>query len=334
MTELEQEIAHLQKLQAKHRKNIHTLEETLANYGMARPLPLLNELDYEREQLRQVEERLARLAAQIETEEVFSVPAEPVRPPRQVPLRVTVPEPEMILIPAGEFLMGTLEADVYATAREYSIERKYIERELPRHKVFVQEFEIGKYPLTNFQYRAFVQDAGREPPGHWKGDKYPEGLHNHPVVSVSWYDAEDYCKWLSEKTGKSYRLPTEAEWEKAARGTDRREFPWGDEWDVSKCNTRDGGPGTTTPVDQYSPHGEGYYEVADMAGNVWEWCADWLNAYPGNPFPDEDYGETYKVLRGGSWNHGQVGARCAYRNWFEPRNRIEDVGFRCVRGSQ
>jgi formylglycine-generating enzyme required for sulfatase activity len=243
-------------------------------------------------------------------------------------------EPEMVRIPAGKFLMGTLEEDLWAIARKYSIKRKYIAREIPRHKVFVQEFEICKYPVTNFQYQAFVRDTDREPPGHWKGDEYPEGLHNHPVVSVSWYDAGDYCKWLSKKIGKSYRLPTEAEWEKAARGTDRREFPWGNEWDVSKCNTRDGGPGITTPVDQYLPHGESCYEVADMAGNVWEWCADWLSAYPGNPFPDEGYGETYKVLRGGAWDHGQVGARCAYRNGFEPKNRVEDVGFRCVRSSE
>jgi len=280
-----------------------------------------------------VEELLRVIKPTSEAERPHGTVPEPVRP--AVLERVQPFEPEMVRIPAGKFLMGTLEEDLWAIARKYSIKRKYIAREIPRHKVFVQEFEICKYPVTNFQYRAFVQDKGREPPGHWKGDKYPDGLHNHPVVSVSWYDAKDYCKWLNEKTGKSYRLPTEAEWEKAARGTDRREFPWGDEWDVNKCNTRDGGPGTTTPVDQYSPHGGGsFYEVADMAGNVWEWCADWLNAYPGNPFPDEDYGETYKVLRGGSWDHGQVGARCAYRNWFEPRNRIEDVGFRCVRGSQ
>ena len=270
---------------------------------------------------------------------VIKPTSEPVRPPRHVPPRPTVMkrlepfEPEMVPIPAGKFLMGTLEEDVYAIAKEHNIERKYIGREVPRHKVFVQEFEIGKYPVTNFEYRAFVQDTGHEPPRHWEGDQYPEGLRNHPVVNVSWHDAVAYCEWLSEKTGKLYRLPTEAEWEKAARGTDRREWPWGNEWGANKCNSKESGLGTTTPVGQYSPDGDSPYEVADMAGNVWEWCADWLNAYPGNSFPDEDYGEKYKVLRGGSWDHGQVGARCAYRNWFEPRNRIYDVGFRCARGS-
>ena len=254
-----------------------------------------------------VEELLRVIKPTSEAERPHGTVPEPVRP--AVLERVQPFELETVRIPAGKFLMGTLEADVYATAREHSINNKYIGREIPRHKVFVQEFEIGKYPVTNLEYQAFVQDKGHEPPCHWKGDKYPEELRNHPVVNVSWYDAVDYCTWLGEKTGKPYWLPAEAEWEKAARGTDRREFPWGDEWDANKCNSKEGGPGTTTPVGQYSPHG-------------------------GNPFPDEDYGETYKVLRGGSWDHGQVGARCAYRNWFEPRNRIEDVGFRCVRGSQ
>jgi formylglycine-generating enzyme required for sulfatase activity len=285
-----------------------------------------------------VADLISFLTAEVPT--ALAKPADRVRKSASEPMRPTIMErlqpfePEMVRIPAGKFLMGTLEEDLWAIAKKYSIKRKYIAREIPRHRVFVQEFEIGKYPVTNFQYRAFVQDTGREPPGHWKGDKYPEGLQDHPVVSVSWYDAEDYCKWLSEKTGKSYRLPTEAEWEKAARGTYSREFPWGDEWDVNKCNTRESGTGTTTPVDQYSPDGDSPYGVTDMAGNVWEWCTDWLDAYKDNPFPDEDYGETYKVLRGGSWDHGQVGTRCAYRNWFEPRNRVEDVGFRCVRGSQ
>jgi len=197
--------------------------------------------------------------------------------------------------------------------------------------MFVREFEIGKYPVTNLEYQAFVQDTGHEPPRRWKGDQYPEGMGDHPVVYVTWHDAVAYCKWLSEKTGKPYRLPSEVEWERAARGTDAREFPWGNEWDAKKCNSKEGGPGTTTVVGQYSPDSDSPCGVADMAGNVWEWCDDWLKAYRGKSFPDEDYGETYKVVRGGSWDHGQVGARCAYRGWFKPKSREKDVGFRCVR---
>jgi len=191
-------------------------------------------------------------------------------------------------------------------------------------------YEIGKYPVTNFEYRAFVQDTGHEPPRHWEGDQYPPELGDHPAVNVTWHDAAAYCEWLSEKTGRPYRLPTEAEWEKAARGADGRQFPWGDEWDASKCNTAEGGPGTTTPVGQYSPDGDSPYGVADMAGNVWEWCADWFQAYQGNVFPDADYGETYRVLRGGSWDNLQDLARCAARHGNDPGPWDLSVGFQLV----
>jgi Tol biopolymer transport system component/formylglycine-generating enzyme required for sulfatase activity len=359
MTELKQEIAHLQKLQARHRKNIHTLEETLVNYGMARPLSLLNELDYEREQLRQVEERLARLAAQIEIEEVSTVPAEPVRPPRQVPPRVTVPEPEMVLIPAGEFLRGTREKDVDTIVAEYNTELERIRREVPQRPVFVEEFEIARYPVTNAEFQRFVEATGYRTQSEkerygwvWNGSeceqvkgadwRHPQGPHsnlegkmNHPVVQVSWHDAVTYCEWLSRKTGKLYRLPTEAEWEKAARGTDGREWPWGNEWNESKCNTANGGPGTTTPVSRYSPHhGDSPYGVADIAGNVWEWCDDWFQAYQGNAFPDEYYGDmSKKVLRGGSWKDSRMGARCAYREGDPPDYRDNRIGFRRAKSS-
>jgi Tol biopolymer transport system component/formylglycine-generating enzyme required for sulfatase activity len=334
VTELEQEIAHLQKLRAKHRKNIHTLEEQLANYSIDQPLHLLNKLEFEREQLRRVEERLAELAAQTGTEKVPTALTEPVRPPRQVLPRVTVPEPEMVRVLAGEFLMGTREGDVDAIAGKYDdIKPELLKREVPQRKVFVEGFEIGKYPVTNFEYWAFVQDTGHELPRHWKGKKYPTGLRNHPVVYVSWHDAVDYCKWLSEKTSKPYRLPTEVEWEKAARGTDGREFPWGNEWDDNKCNSYEHGPGTTTPVGHYSPGGDSPYGVADMAGNVWEWCTDWFKAYPGNSFPARDYGEKYKVLRGGSWNNTQWNVRCSLRNRLCPHCRRDSRGFRVARDS-
>jgi len=229
-------------------------------------------------------------------------------------------EPQMVRIPAGEFLMGTREEDVDAIAKKYSIERKYIEREVPQRKVLLAEFEMGKYPVTNFEYRTFVQDTGREPPRHWEGDQYPEELGDHPVVNVSWHDAVAYCEWLSEKTGRPYRLPTEAEWEKAARDADGREWSWGNEWADSKCNTWEGGPNTTTPVGQYSPYSDSPYGVADMAGNVREWCADRFQAYPGNSFPDEDYGEKYRVLRGGSWDSS---GRCSLRLPLSRTHRLE-----------
>ena len=242
-------------------------------------------------------------------------------------------EPQMVRIPAGEFLMGTREEDVEVLREKYGGWQRFWNFQTPQCKVHLPDYEIGKYPVTNFEYRAFVQDTGHEPPRHWEGDQYPQALGDHPAVNVSWHDAVAYCEWLKEKTSKPYHLPTEAEWEKAARGIDGREFPWGDEWDKSKCNTVEGGSNTTTPVSQYSPHGDSPYGLTDMAGNVLEWCADWIQAYPGNSFRDEDYGEKYKVLRGGSWLNTREYARCAYRDRLAPGNGDGLIGFRCARDS-
>jgi Tol biopolymer transport system component/formylglycine-generating enzyme required for sulfatase activity len=389
MTDPEQEFAHLQKLQAKHRKNIHKLKETLANYGMDRPLHLLNELEFEQEQLRRVEEQLAELAAQRGTEEVPTAPTESVRP--QVPPRVTVPEPEMVLIPASEFLRGTRAEDADAITKEHPTERKRIRREVPQLPVFVEEFEIARYPVTNAEFRRFVEATGyrtqSEKDGYgwasieskceqvegadWRHPQGPhssiEGRMNHPVVQVSWRDAVMYCNWLSEKEGltpcfreedkliqhdfsaNGYRLPTEAEWEKAARGGvqipnpqnpgelvdnphPRRRYSWGDEFDTSKCNTAEGGLGSTSPVGQYFSDGDNPYGLADMAGNVWEWCTDWLQRYPGNSSHDDEYGETHRVLRGSSWKTGGL-AHCAFRYARTPESREDDMGFRCAKSS-
>jgi serine/threonine-protein kinase len=239
-------------------------------------------------------------------------------------------EPQMVRIPAGEFLMGTREEDVEALREKYGGEQRWWNAQTPQRQVHLPDYEIGKYPVTNFEYQAFVQDMNHKPPRHWEGDQYPEELGDHPVVNVSWHNAVAYCEWLSEKTGHPYRLPTEAEWEKAARGTDGQQFPWGDEWDESRGNTAEGGPGATTPVGQYSPDGDSPYGLADMAGNVWEWCADWFQAYEGNRFPDNAYGEEYKVLRGGSWGRGARIARCSSRLNVAPDVFNDDIGFRCV----
>jgi formylglycine-generating enzyme required for sulfatase activity len=151
------------------------------------------------------------------------------------------------------------------------------------------------------------------------------------VVNVAWHDAIAYCRWLSGKTGKTYRLSTEAEWEKAARGTDGREYPWGDKFDPSKCNTREGGVGTTTPVGTY-PDGASPYGALDMAGNVWEWCQSLYKPYPyrlkdGCEDTEADGG---RVFRGGSWYFGAGHARCACRDWLDPVDFPGSLGFRVV----
>ncbi|HLF03376.1 MAG TPA: SUMF1/EgtB/PvdO family nonheme iron enzyme, partial [Anaerolineales bacterium] len=153
---------------------------------------------------------------------------------------------ELIRIPAGEFLMGS----------DPMKDKEARENEQPQHRLHLPEFYIGKYPITNAQYAAF------------KKIPIPAGQENHPVVNVSWRDAIAFCQWLSQQTSKTFRLPTEAEWEKAARGVDGRIYPWGDEWDATRLNSGESGPKTTTPVGAYSPRGDSPYGLADVSGNV------------------------------------------------------------------
>ena len=166
--------------------------------------------------------------------------------PSPKPMRRRQPfEPEMVHIPAGYFWMGKDEFDPDAR-----------ESEKPRHRVYLSEYWIGKYPITHREYQFFVRETGHRAPYGWNGGQYPEGKGYHPVVWVYWEDAVAYCQWLARKTGIPYCLPTEAEWEKAARGTDGRIYPWGNGWDKNKCNSSEGGAGGTTPVGQYSPAGD------------------------------------------------------------------------------
>lgn len=170
-----------------------------------------------------------------------------------------IPVPEMVRIPAGKFTMGAKEDDPEA-----------YDDEQPQRVINLPEYEIGKYPITNGEYAAFVESTGHKPPENWVDGLLPAGKEKHPVTYVSWYDARDYCKWLSQETGQEYYLPTEAQWEKAARGTDGRTYPWGNESpDKTRCNY-DTNVGDTSPVGSY-PKGASPYGVLDMAGNVWEW---------------------------------------------------------------
>jgi formylglycine-generating enzyme required for sulfatase activity len=228
----------------------------------------------------------------------------------------------MVLIPAGEFLIGSdPKKDTLSYHNEY-----------PQHTLYLPDYYLAKTPVTNAQYAAFVQATDHYQPEHWEGGDPPGDKEDHPVVNVTWHDAVDYCKWLSEVTGKPYRLPSEAEWEKGARGTDGRIWPWGNKWDARVCNSGEGGPGDTTPVGAY-PDGAGPYGLLDMAGNVWEWTRSVYEKYPYNPEDGREdlEAEGRRVLRGGSWYYGRRDARVSYRDDAPTDSFFRySIGFRFV----
>lgn len=269
---------------------------------------------------------------------------------------------EFCLVPAGEFLMGISEEEARRWHEEFGGKLEWYMDATPQHTVDLPAYYIGRYPVTQAQYARFVQETDhRVPyvdpkehewarPYNWdrRRKRPPQGLEDHPVVLVSWEDAVAYCEWAG------LRLPTEAEWEKAARGTDGRLYPWGNKWASSKCNSAEqwagralrtynewdkwwgemrkkgwGGQARTTLVGAYSPAGDSPYGCSDMAGNVWEWCADWYKGYPHTTCQRTEFGETYRVLRGGSWCTLRSRVRSAYRNWDYPDYRSDNLGFRC-----
>lgn len=239
--------------------------------------------------------------------------------------------PEMVYVPAGWFLMGS---DKRKDPQAY-------ERELPQHWVWLDAYWIGKYPITNAQYAAFVRATGHRAPPRWEDGRIPAGKELHPVVHVIEHDARAYCNWLSKYTRRSYRLPSEAEWEKAARGTDGRIYPWGNQPPHAQLCNIEKGVRHTTPVGAY-PAGASPYGALDMAGNVWEWT----NSLWGEngeaptfryPYDAKDGREqsdapdsTRRVLRGGSVSSGADLARCAFRLRLDPNLWGDLVGFRVV----
>jgi iron(II)-dependent oxidoreductase len=193
--------------------------------------------------------------------------------------------------------------------------------------VHLDAYYVDKVPVTNALYERFMRAAGHGAPLYWTDSKW-NGT-TQPVVGVTWHDADAYCKWAGK------RLPTEAEWEKAARGTDGRKYPWGDQWEASRANSLESNIGKTTPVGSY-PSGASPYGALDMAGNVWQWVADWYDAnyYLRSPERNPrgpDSGQ-YRVLRGGSWYSLPISLRAASRNNSTPDARHSVIGFRCARG--
>jgi formylglycine-generating enzyme required for sulfatase activity len=257
---------------------------------------------------------------------------EPLRPPS-----VTTPDDlgEMVLVAAGEFWMGTSAEEsarlIETCRRAGRDERECRDRyaaESPRHRVHLDAFYIDRYEITNAQYQRFVDATTRRKP------VVPDPAFagpTQPVGGVTWNDADAYCKWAGK------RLPTEAEWEKAARGPEGRRYPWGDEWDERRANgnrrlTR------TAPVGSY-PDGASPYGIHDMAGNVWEWVADWYGSDAYGRFgrtqnPTGPRTGDRKVLRGGSAFDGPDALRSASRLAYLPTDQDGNVGFRCAKSSR
>ncbi len=200
---------------------------------------------------------------------------------------------------------------------------KYIENATPRRKLNLPGYYIDKYEVTNEQYKKFIDAAGHTPPEYWGGKNFPAGKGRHPVVFVTWKDANAYAKWAGK------RLPTEAEWEKAARGADGRIFPWGKKYKRKYANTDEARKGSTTPVGSYEK-GKSPYGLYDMAGNVWEWTADYYLPYPGCTYENEFFGKERYVIRGGSFLDLKYDALTIVRSKFTPVTDDENVGFRCA----
>ena len=242
-------------------------------------------------------------------------------------------EPELVRIPSGPFLMGTSDGKIrllrvlFEWAKGLSFDT-----EQPQHEIHLPTYQIGRHPISYAQYAAFIQATARDAPHTWPGGRVPGDRTDHPVTDVTWHDAQAYVAWLRQRTGQQYRLPTEAEWEKAARGPDARIWPWGSQPpDQNRCNF-DRQAGDTMPAGRHSPQGDSPYGCADMAGNVWEWCQSLYKPYPyqAGDGREDLQADGRRVLRGGSFIGSQRSIRCTLRSWDLPGDRDGNVGFRVM----
>ncbi len=228
-------------------------------------------------------------------------------PPVEIPT-CQLAEPELVRVPEGAFFMGSTKEQLE------SLVDPFYRGEIPRLEVTLPEFWLGRFCVTQREYRLFMRETKYVPAG-WKNNDFFSEEDQNPVVRVGVSDAIAYCEWLARVTGRAYRLPTRTEWEKAARGTDGRVYPWGNEWDPRKANSSEGGLGGTTPVGRYSPQGDSPYGAADMAGNVWEWTAT-------------ECGLWRQSTCGGSFQCKKDLLRCGMHGWAKTHHFDEEHGFR------
>ncbi len=283
------------------------------------------------------------------------------------------PSVSQVLVPAGEFIRGSNREDDLAMRQQYGFPAPLFVDEHPQKKIYLDAFKIDTYEVTNKQFKDYIFQARRMLPYAWMSNGYAisseqlemldvEKLRkmaidvfavdldtremnkpallsailkqqqfqdNFPVTGVNWFAAKEYCEW------RNARLPSEAEWEKAARGPDGFEYPWGNEWDAKITNTGDDGAWDEgmAPVGAYAKN-KSPYGAFDMSGNVWEWVADWYAPYEGSSYTTEAFGKSNRVIRGGGGGVGHYAIsyffRGATRQFAEPEMESEDVGFRCV----
>lgn len=280
----------------------------------------------------------------------------------------------MILVPGGDFIRGSNAVDTEGLQQRYGFAAPLFLDEHPQHKISIPGFYIDTFEVTNAQYKTFVLNTGRTPLLLWtengyaytrdhlqsktvealrtlatdvfKLDKDTRGMSKEALITamqdqqqtqdalpaggMSWMEAYAFCVW------RGARLPSEAEWEKAARGTAGLEFPWGNEWKPKIIATGEDGryEEGIAPIGSY-PLSKSPYGVQDMAGNVWEWVQDWYDAYPGSGTTSKEFGKKHKVVRGGSGGVGHYGIsyfyRASTRQFAEPEMESDDVGVRCAR---
>lgn len=255
--------------------------------------------------------------------------------------RINPVNPHLVRIPAGAFRKGTPTDDAQKLASSSNLPREIFLIETPELEVFLPDYEIARYPVTNLEYLHFVNETDHKPPGWWHGTvagpSFLPWKANHPVWGVSWDDAVAYCEWLSDKTGKKFRLPTENEWEKAARSADGGQYPWGNRFDQARCNTHDGRFRGSIPVGLFV-EGKSPYGLLDAAGSVEEWTQDRYDSLSGTQALPErlrfiEGSEDYRITKSGGWTDDWLSARCSFRRI---RRKAYDsgaggrVGFRVV----
>jgi len=246
-------------------------------------------------------------------------------------------EGQMVFIPAGHFILGTQETDDSAEALSLGIPKPWYADETPEKKIFLKGFYIDQYEVTNRRYKVYVDDVGAEPPPNWESNIFSQSQDKHPVTWVSWYDAANFCQWAGKY------LPSEKQWERTARGTGGKKYPWGDAFDIKFANlSHSAGQKTKLAAVGAFPQGASPEGVHDLIGNVWEWVEDDYGPYGGNTYKSDYYNSNLKVIRGhsasdighfpGATYLSALGkfARSGYREYAHPDEPAQDVGFRCA----